>query len=69
MMAGCCDAVAVRKAVPRRYRVVRIWWRGWRVAINGCRTKPLTDRGEAERLAERLQKEADHLSPRVIEPR
>lgn len=68
MMAGCCDAIAVRKAVPRRYRVVRTW-KGWHVAINGCRTKPLTDRGEAERLAERLQKEADRLSHRFTEPR
>lgn len=68
MMAGCCDAVTVRKAVPRRYRVVRTW-KGWRVEINGCGTGPLTDRSEAERLVERLQKEADRLSHRLTEPR
>lgn len=67
MMAACSDAAVVRKSVPRRYRVVRAW-KGWRVAINGCRARPLTDRGEAERLAERLQKEADHLSHRSTQP-
>ncbi|MFN7109993.1 MAG: hypothetical protein ACK4M2_00015 [Brevundimonas sp.] len=35
---------------------------GWAVAVNGAATRPLPDRAAAERLAARLQAEADRLN-------
>ncbi|WP_426023179.1 hypothetical protein [Brevundimonas sp. PWP3-1b1] len=35
---------------------------GWAVAVNQATTRPLPDRASAERLAMRLQAEADRLN-------
>ncbi|WP_354038857.1 hypothetical protein [Brevundimonas sp. UYEF29] len=51
----------IRAAPPRRYRVVPRA-SGWAVAINNACTRPLPDRISAERLAARLQAEADRLN-------
>jgi hypothetical protein len=46
---------------PRRYRVAPLGC-GWVVTVNGAATRPMKDRGAAERLAARLQAEADRLN-------
>ncbi|WP_395945420.1 hypothetical protein [Brevundimonas sp.] len=60
MMQGHVEGGAVDPAPPRRYRVVPCD-AGWAVAVNGAATRPLPDCVAAERLAARLQAEADRL--------
>lgn len=61
MMRGYDGVSAARTTGPKRYRVVRSD-AGWRVEVNGCFTRPLSDRKAATRLARRLQRESNHLS-------
>ena len=60
MMQGHVEGGVTRAAPPRRYRVV-LRARGWAVAVNNA-SPPLPDRISAERLAARLQAEADRLN-------
>lgn len=61
MMQGHVEGGAADPAPSRRYRVVPRA-AGWAVAVNGAATRPLPDRYAAERLAARLQAEADRLN-------
>ena len=61
MMQGHVEGGVTRPAPPRRYRVVPRA-SGWAVAVNNACTRPLPDRISAERLAARLQAEADRLA-------
>ncbi len=62
MMSGYLDArTCGRRPTRRQYRVERSG-AGWCVSINGCATRSLGARSEAERLARRLQREADGLA-------
>lgn len=61
MMQGHVEGGAADPVPPRRYRVVRRA-SGWAVAVNNASTRPLPDRSAAERLAARLQAEADRLN-------
>ena len=61
MMQGHVEGGITRAAPPRRYRVVPRA-SGWAVAVNNACTRPLPDRISAERLAARLQAEADRLN-------
>jgi hypothetical protein len=61
MMRGYVEGGAAYPAPPRRYRVVPSA-SGWAVAVNDATTRPLPDRATAERLAARLQAEADRLN-------
>jgi len=61
MMQGHVEGGAADPVPPRRYRVVPRA-SGWAVAINNASTRPLPDRSSAERLAARLQAEADRLN-------
>lgn len=67
MMQGCMDGAEPRPRRDRRYRVIAVK-DGWAVAINGATTRPCRDRHQAERLARRLQAEADILFHREPEP-
>ena len=60
MMQGHIEGGAAHRALPKRYRVVPRG-SGWAVAINNAATRPMPDRSAAERLAARLQAEADRL--------
>ena len=61
MMQGQLEGGTAVSVPPRRYRVVARA-AGWAVAVNGAATRPLPDRAAAERLAARLQAEADRLN-------
>ncbi len=64
MMSGYVDdRPSPRSSSPqaRRYVVERACG-GWCVALNGCRTRPLARCRDAERLARRLQSQADRLN-------
>ncbi len=61
MMQGRLEGRAADPAPPRRYRVVARAG-GWAVAVHGATTRHLPDRAAAERLAARLQAEADRLN-------
>ena len=61
MMQGHLEGGTADSVPPRRYRVVPRA-AGWAVAVNGAATLPLPDRATAERLAARLQAEADRLN-------
>ena len=63
MMCGYTDSHRPLSVAPRRYQVVESR-EGWRVTVNGCMTRPLALRADAEGLALRLQREADQLTHR-----
>ena len=61
MMQGHVEGGTADPVPPRQYRVVPRA-SGWAVAVNQATTRPLPDRASAERLAMRLQAEADRLN-------
>lgn len=59
MMSAWPEGPRPMRPRPRTYEVV-CRSGGWCVCVNGCATRPLPRR-EAERLARRLQAQADRL--------
>jgi len=61
MMQGRVEGGPAEPAPPRRYRVAPRG-SGWAVTVNNASTRPLPERASAERLAARLQAQADRLN-------
>lgn len=60
MMSGYDGSMGGKPLLAKRYRVVRVG-DGWRVEVNGCFTRSVSDRKAANRMARKLQRESDHL--------
>ena len=62
MMSGYIDGSDITpRQVSRSYEVVAHGG-GWSVSLNGACTRPFSDRDAAERIARRLQTQADTLN-------